>query len=108
MLLSLAVHQHLLRCLQCEGNPLLFGMLYRMGLVEQIGSGIRRISQECRDYGLAEPVIDVSENRVTTTFVRQLTHPGDQDTPQVPRKSRSQSSALSVNIRVRKSFRVWG
>ena len=34
-------------------NPLLFGMLYRMGLVEQIGSGIRRIRQLCRDYSVA-------------------------------------------------------
>ena len=30
-------------------NPLLLGVLYRMGLVEQIGSGIRRIRQLCRD-----------------------------------------------------------
>ena len=41
-------------------NPLLFGMFHRMGMVEQIGSGIRRIRQECRDYGVEEPVIEVS------------------------------------------------
>ena len=41
-----------------------------MGMVEQIGSGIRRIRQECRDYGVAEPLIEVSENWVTTTFRR--------------------------------------
>ena len=29
-------------------NRLLFGMFHRMGMVEQIGSGIRRIRQECR------------------------------------------------------------
>ena len=63
-------------------NPLLFGMFYRMGLVEQIGSGIRRIRQLCRDHGIAEPTIDVSENWVTTTFARQVEHAA----PQVPDK----------------------
>lgn len=51
-------------------NRLLFGMFHRMGMVEQIGSGIRRIRQECRDYGVAEPLIEVSEHWVTTTFAR--------------------------------------
>ena len=69
-------------------NPLLFGMLYRMGLVEQIGSGIRRIRQLCRDYEVAEPLINVSENWVTTTFARPVEHAADRETghaaPQVP------------------------
>ena len=51
-------------------NPLLFGLFYRMGMVEQVGSGIKRIREMCRDYGVAEPVIEVSENWVTTTFKR--------------------------------------
>ena len=51
-------------------NPLLFGMLYRMDVVEQIGSGIRRIREQCREQGVAEPVIEVSEHWVTTTFKR--------------------------------------
>ena len=59
-------------------NPLLFGMLYRMDVVEQIGSGIRRIRQLCREHGVAEPVIDVSEHWVTTTFFRPTAEVGDQ------------------------------
>ena len=51
----------------------LFGMFHRMGMFEQIGSGIRRIRQECRDYGVAEPLIEVSEHWVTTTFRRPVT-----------------------------------
>ena len=51
-------------------NRLLFGMFHRMGMVEQIGSGIRRIRQECHDYGVAEPLIEVSERLGTTTFRR--------------------------------------
>ena len=55
-------------------NPLLFGLLYRMNAVEHIGSGIRRIRNLCRDYGVAEPRIDVSDHWFNMTFLR----PGDQ------------------------------
>ena len=52
-------------------NPLLFSMLYRMGLVEQIGSGIRRIRDACMEYEVAEPLIDVSQDWLTVRFLRQ-------------------------------------
>jgi ATP-dependent DNA helicase RecG len=51
-------------------NPLLFGMLYRMDAVEQVGSGVRRIREICRDYGVAEPDYETRENWVTVTFAR--------------------------------------
>ena len=51
-------------------NPLLFGMLYRMGVVEHIGSGIRRIRERCREHGVEEPAIEVSAHWVTVTFPR--------------------------------------
>ena len=51
-------------------NPLLFGMLYRMGVVENIGSGIRRIHELCREHGVAKPTIDASEHWLTVTFPR--------------------------------------
>ncbi len=41
-----------------------------MNLVEQIGSGIQRIRDLCRDYGVAEPKFEVSENWVTVAFPR--------------------------------------
>lgn len=53
-------------------NPLLFGIFYRMGMVERVGSGIKRIREMCRDYEVAEPVIEVSESWVTTTFKRPI------------------------------------
>ena len=88
-------------------NPLLFGMFYRMGLVEQIGSGIRRIRQLCRDYKAAEPLIDVSENWVTTTFERQVQHAASRGashaTPQVPYMS--PSSTLQVTPQVQNLIR---
>ena len=46
-------------------NPLLFGMLHRMGAVEHIGSGIRRIRDLCREWGVPAPLFEVSEHWVT-------------------------------------------
>jgi hypothetical protein len=51
-------------------NPLLFGMLYRMEAVEHIGSGIKRIRNLCREYGVDEPRIEVSEHWFTVVFPR--------------------------------------
>ncbi|MCP4577354.1 MAG: hypothetical protein GY846_13850 [Deltaproteobacteria bacterium] len=51
-------------------NPLLFGMLFRMEAVEHIGSGIKRIRNLCREYGVAKPQIDVSEHWFTIAFPR--------------------------------------
>ena len=51
-------------------NPMLFGMLHRMGVVESIGSGIKRIRELCREHGVAEPAIDVSKHWVTVMFPR--------------------------------------
>ncbi|MEA1869038.1 MAG: ATP-binding protein [Euryarchaeota archaeon] len=65
-------------------NPLLFGMFYRMGMVEQVGSGIKRIREMCIDYGVAEPLLDVSENWVTITFKRPIEEVTVEVTPQVP------------------------
>ena len=66
-------------------NPLLFGILHRMEAVERIGSGIQRIRDLCREHGVAEPVIDVSDHWVTTTFPR----PADQVRDQVGTKPES-------------------
>jgi len=62
-------------------NPLLFSMLYRMRLVEQIGSGIRRIHDACREHGVAEPAIDVSPDWVTVTFPRSVSAAAPHVTP---------------------------
>ncbi len=39
-------------------------------VVEHIGSGIRRIRNLCREYGVAEPLIEVSEHWFSVTFPR--------------------------------------
>jgi ATP-dependent DNA helicase RecG len=51
-------------------NPLLFSLFYRMNLVEKIGSGVQRIRDLCREYGVTDPKFDVSENWVTVVFHR--------------------------------------
>jgi ATP-dependent DNA helicase RecG len=51
-------------------NPLLFAMLHRMEAVEHIGSGIKRIRNLCREHGVAEPKIEVSEHWFTVIFPR--------------------------------------
>ena len=64
-------------------NPLLFSMLYRMKLVEQIGSGIRRIHEACLEHGVADPAIQVSPDWVTVTFPRQEATVAPHVTPHV-------------------------
>ena len=51
-------------------NRLLFRLLHRMDVVEEIGSGIRRIRDLCRAHGVAQPLIEASEHWVTITFER--------------------------------------
>ena len=75
-------------------NPLLFSMLYRMGLVEQIGSGIRRIRDACLEYGVAEPLIDVSQDWLTVRFPRQEETPTTQVTTQVTAQVTAQVERL--------------
>ena len=65
-------------------NPLLFSMLYRMRLVEQIGSGIRRIHDACMEHGVAAPAIQVSPDWVTVTFPRPIEAVTPHATPHVP------------------------
>ncbi len=62
-------------------NPFLFNMLYRMRLVEQIGSGIRRIHDACMEHGVTEPHIQVSPDWLTVTFPRQETVAAPHVTP---------------------------
>ena len=62
-------------------NSLLFRILYRMDLVEEVGSGIRRIRQDCLDFGVPEPEIEVSENWVRVAFRRS----NGMSLPAVPR-----------------------
>ncbi len=62
-------------------NPLLFGMLHRMEAVEKIGSGIRRIRDLCREHGVAEPLIEVSDSWVTTIFRRPVDQVGTKSGP---------------------------
>ena len=54
-------------------NPLLFGMMQRMNLVEKVGSGLKRIHDMCRDYPCAQPVIEADQDWYCFTLKRTTT-----------------------------------
>ena len=87
-------------------NPLLFGMLYRMEAVEHIGSGIKRIRNLCREYGVDEPLIEVSEHWFTVIFPRPKVESEEavavstpQDTPHVAPQVTPQVRNLAEMLR---------
>lgn len=51
-------------------NPLLFGLMERMELVEKAGSGLVRIENAMARYRLERPVIDADKNWFLITFTR--------------------------------------
>lgn len=51
-------------------NNLLFGLMQRMGLVEKVGSGIIRMRNEMKKYGLRGPHFDINNNWFTIIFDR--------------------------------------
>jgi len=51
-------------------NPLLFGILYRMKLVEHVGSGIKRITEALADDDLQPPVLDIDDNWFSISFIK--------------------------------------
>lgn len=88
-------------------NPLLFAMLHRMEAVEHIGSGIKRIRNLCREYGVAEPQIEVSEHWFTVIFPRPLSpDTQEEETPgkhptstqQVPSKYRTSTPQVRAML----------
>jgi len=54
-------------------NPLLFGLLYRIDLVEHIGSGLRRIRDVIKSAGHTAPAIEADESWYVITFFRKST-----------------------------------
>lgn len=51
-------------------NNLLFGLLQRMALVEKVGSGIIRMKNAMKEYGIKGPRFDINENWFTIIFNR--------------------------------------
>ncbi|PKM99123.1 MAG: transcriptional regulator [Elusimicrobia bacterium HGW-Elusimicrobia-2] len=62
-------------------NPLLFGLVHRLGLVEKVGSGIERMRLAMGNAGLKEPVFEFG-----TFFTVKLKRSGQADTQKTPRK----------------------
>jgi ATP-dependent DNA helicase RecG len=60
-------------------NPLLFGMMQRMNLVEKVGSGLKRIRDMCIAYPCASPEIEADQDWYKIVFYR----PGAKAIPEV-------------------------
>ena len=52
-------------------NPLLFALMHRLELVEDVGSGICRIRDEMKNYGLEKPLIETGESWFSIAFMRK-------------------------------------
>ena len=55
-------------------NNLLFGLMQRMGLVEKVGSGIARMRNAMKEYGLRGPYFDITDDWFTIIFKRPISH----------------------------------
>jgi ATP-dependent DNA helicase RecG len=78
-------------------------MLHRMEAVEHIGSGIKRIRNLCREYGVAEPRIEVSEHWFTMIFPRpelqtDRAHVATQAESQPESRPELQPESLAIRI----------
>lgn len=51
-------------------NPLLFGLMHRMEIVERVGSGLLRINEAMEKYELPNPHIDATKHFFMISFVR--------------------------------------
>lgn len=53
-------------------NPVIAKVFHFMGFMEEWGSGLRRIMQECKDSGVSEPVLTENEISSLMTFKRNV------------------------------------
>ncbi len=65
-------------------NPQLFGLMQRMDLVEKVGSGFRRIRENCDEYNIPMPKVETNNDWFTIIFARPSYKPKSKlDTSQV-------------------------
>jgi hypothetical protein len=55
-------------------NLLLFSLMARMNLVEHIGSGVKRIREALKGYGMKLPLIQAEGDWFSITFMRKGPH----------------------------------
>ena len=67
------------------------------------GSGIRRIRDLCREHGMAEPLIEVSDSWVTTTFHRPTSELGTRTG--LKQESRQESRPKGIEQRIQSILR---
>ena len=86
-------------------NPLIFGLFNRMNMVEQVGSGIGRITKELEKSGLPKPVYK-TDGLFTVIFKRTL---NIKDKPEITDKvgskvgSKVSSNQLKILLQMKKN-----
>jgi len=74
-------------------NLRLFSLMDRMELVENVGSGIKRMRDAIQEYGLKPPVIEAGDDWFTITFVRKPQQVSVEDTTQKTTQKTTQRKA---------------
>ncbi len=77
-------------------NPLLFSVLFRMNLVENVGSGIKRIKESIADENLDEPRIEIDANWFSITFFRHRQQGSQKSSQKGSQKSSQKIKVLMV------------
>lgn len=64
-------------------HPLLFGLLHRMHLVEDVGSGFKRMNLLLKDDGLPPLQVEADENWFRVTFLRRKAKQGQPESQRI-------------------------
>ena len=76
-------------------NPDLAGLLYRLGYIEQFGTGIERMRRDMRAHGLPEPCFEAGAGWFRVTFPG----PGERILDLIPEEGMTDLQALGLNER---------
>jgi len=82
-------------------NLRLFSLMDRMDLVENVGSGIKRMRDAIQEYGLKPPVIEAGDDWFSITFVRKPQQISVEDTTQNTTQKTTQKKAWLTTQKTR-------
>jgi len=77
-------------------NPLLFGMMQRMDLVEKVGSGLKRIRNMCHDYPCTQPEIEADEEWYRFILRRPASVKGSVETSEKTSEKASEKTSEKI------------
>ena len=81
-------------------NNLLFGLMQRLDLVEKVGSGILRMQNSMKEYGLPGPRFEVNKNWFTIIFDRPELQKPDEHPPEIPHRKTPQKMLTKLEKKI--------